>query len=132
LAEVARAALEYGGRDDLELNVILVGEQELTRLHGEFLDDDSPTDVITFDLGQEGAGPTGEVYISADCARSTAAAREVDAERELALYLVHGVLHLCGLDDHEPEERAAMRAAEQRVMESLGYAPDCAPHDGEV
>jgi probable rRNA maturation factor len=131
LREVAGAALEYGGRPGLVLNVILVTERELTRLHGKYLADETPTDVITFDLGDDDGtgGPLGEVYISADCARRTAAERGVSEERELALYLVHGALHLCGLDDHDARERAAMRDAEREVLARLGYTSDSAAHD---
>jgi len=53
----------------------------------------------------------------------------VSFERELVLYVVHGALHLCGFDDHDPDERAAMRAAERSVMGRLGYPEDLAPHD---
>jgi len=53
----------------------------------------------------------------------------VSEARELALYVVHGALHLCGFDDHDPEQRAAMRLAERAVMSSLGYEADEAPHE---
>ncbi|MFT7542458.1 MAG: putative rRNA maturation factor, partial [Gammaproteobacteria bacterium] len=62
-------------------------------------------------------------------AREVSQRRGVSFERELLLYVVHGTLHLCGFDDHEPEDRAEMRLAEAAVMSSLGYAADTAPHD---
>ena len=55
--------------------------------------------------------------------------RGVTAERELLLYVVHGVLHLCGFDDHEEEDRSRMRAAERVVMERIAQPHDDAPHD---
>ena len=129
LAAACCAALEHGGRAGLAVELILVDDPTLTELHGRFLDDPTPTDVITFDLGEDGEGPAGELYVSVDCADRVSGARGVSLERELCLYIVHGALHLCGFDDHEPEERSAMRAAEAAVMQGLGFEADSAPHD---
>lgn len=123
------AALSHGGRAGIQLSVVFVTDPVLARLHEEALGDPSETDVISFDLGEEGGGPAGELYVSVDCARTQAAQRRVTLGRELALYLVHGALHLCGFDDHEPEDRERMRAAERTVLEGLGHAPDPTPHD---
>ena len=125
------AALAHGGRAGLAVEVVLLDDPSLATLHDQWLGDPSVTDVMAFDLGDEGEGPAAEVYASVDRARELARERGVDWGRELALYLVHGTLHLCGHDDHEDEERAAMRAAEAAVMEALGYPPDLAPHDLE-
>ena len=125
------AALAHGGRAGLAVEVVLLDDPSLAALHDQWLGDPSVTDVMAFDLGDEGEGPAAEIYASVDRARELAGQRGVDWGRELALYLVHGTLHLCGHDDHEDEERAAMRAAEAAVMEGLGYPPDLAPHDLE-
>lgn len=117
---VARAALEHGGRPGLHLAVVFVSDRELARLHDESLGDPSPTDVLAFDLGESGAGPAGEIYVSVARARAEARARGLAPEDELALYLVHGCLHLCGHDDREPRARARMRAAERAVLARLG------------
>lgn len=127
--EAAEAALAHGGRAGLDLDVVLVDDETLRDLHGRFLGDATPTDVLAFDLGDDGHGPAGEVYASVDCARRVAARRGVEPARELCLYVVHGVLHLCGLDDRTAEARAAMRAAERTVLSSLGYPEDERPHD---
>lgn len=122
------AALAHGGRAGILVDVLLVADETLADLHGRFLGDPAPTDVIAFDLGG-GGGPEAEIYVSVDCARRVAAERGVEPARELALYLVHGALHLCGFDDHEDADRSAMRAAERAILAALGYAPDSAPHD---
>ncbi|MCB9908684.1 MAG: rRNA maturation RNase YbeY [Planctomycetes bacterium] len=127
--EIVQAALDHGDRPEAELSVVFVDDPTLARMHAEFLGDPSPTDVISFDLGDEGPGPVGELYVSVDCARRVAAERGVPVERELALYLVHGTLHLCGWDDHDPEDRAEMRQAEALVLGRLGFGPDPLPHD---
>ncbi len=131
LAEIrrtARAALREGGRPALRLSIAVVPDRRLTRLHAEWLGDPTPTDVLSFDLSDD-LSEAGEIVASHDCARRTARARGVAPGRELALYVVHGVLHLCGYDDHAARERAAMRAAEQRVLAALGWPADLAPHD---
>ncbi len=134
LIRAVGAALAHGEEPGLRVDVIVVDDPALTELHGRFLDDPTPTDVIAFDLRADepavpgDPGPDAELYISLDCARRVSAERGVALERELALYGVHGVLHLCGFDDHEPEERQAMRAAERAVLRALGYEDDPLPH----
>ncbi len=123
-----RAALRHGGREQLEVDVALVSDEELASIHERFLDDPSPTDVISFDLGEGGGGPAGEVYVSVDRAIEVARKRGVPASDELRLSLVHGALHLCGYDDREPGDRARMRRAESAVLGALGRAN--APRDG--
>ena len=123
------AALAFGGRAGIELSVLLTGDERIAALHGEWLDDPSPTDVLSFDLGEAGGGPAGELVVSVDCARRVATERDMPAGRELALYLVHGALHLCGFDDREPADRARMRSAERSVLAALGYPDDPLPHD---
>jgi len=115
------AALEYGGRDLSLVSVVFVGDEELAALHQTHLGDPSVTDVLTFDLGETGGGAAAELYVSVERARAVARERGFDPERELALYLVHGCLHLCGFDDREPRKRARMRAAERAVLTRLGY-----------
>lgn len=124
VAAAVRAALAHGGRAGLRVGVVLVDEATLSTLHEQWLGDPSPTDVIAFDLSDgdpDDPGPQGELYVSVDCARRVAAELGGDPARELALYLVHGSLHLCGHDDHEPDARARMRAAEAEVLAELGY-----------
>ncbi len=116
----AQAAAAHGGQPDLALSIVLVDEPYLTDLHSRFLQDPTPTDVISFDLGP-GPGPQGEVYVSVDRAQEVVQARGGSVQAEIALYVVHGVLHLCGFDDRNGEDRKAMRAAERSVLSGLGY-----------
>jgi len=60
--------------------------------------------------------------VSVDRAREVAEERGLTWEREVVLYVVHGTLHLCGFDDHEDEDREAMRGAEAAVLARLGLA----------
>ena len=131
LTAAVQAALAHAGEAHKCVDVVLVDDATLAGLHDRFLDDASPTDVIAFDLGdpEDDDEPSGEVYVSVDRARDVAERRGVRVARELALYCVHGTLHLVGFDDIDAADRERMRAAEQVVMRSLGYADDRAPHD---
>jgi probable rRNA maturation factor len=125
---IARAALAFGKRPGRALSVVFVSDRALARMHGRWLGDGAPTDVITFDLAEGAAGgPIGELYVSVERALVESRRRGVRPERELALYVVHGVLHLCGYDDHGPTDRRRMRAAERRVLEDLGFEHDPTP-----
>jgi len=124
---ILRETLAHGRRPGLELSVVFVGDAALARLHGRWLGDESRTDVISFELS-DAHSEQGELYVSATCARRVAAERGIPAARELALYLVHGALHLCGHDDRAPRARARMRRAEIRVLRALGFADDPLPH----
>lgn len=137
VADAVLAALSFGGRDGLAVGVVLAPDELMVELHGTYLDDPTPTDVITFDLGrpeqpQDESDAAlvveAELYVGVEEARRVSAQRGVEWGRELALYIVHGVLHLCGFDDHTDEDSSAMRVAEQAVMHALGYPPDSQPH----
>jgi probable rRNA maturation factor len=109
-----------------ELSIAFVDDATIARIHADFMGDPSPTDVITFP-----ADPTmelaGEIIVSVDHARDRADELGEPFSRELALYLVHGWLHLAGYDDREPKDRQSMRAAEQsalRAIEEAGTFPE--------
>lgn len=102
------------------LSVAFVGDGEMRRLHARFLGKDTPTDVLSFPLwsddGFEHDPVFGQVVVSVDTARREAVRRRLPLDREIALYAVHGTLHLVGFDDVEPGRRRAMRRAERRYL----------------
>jgi len=104
-----------------ELSVVFLTDPALARLHGDFLADPAPTDVITFP-GQPDFGTAGEICVSADAAARFAAAHRRSFAEELLLYVAHGWLHLAGYDDLEPAKKRAMRRAEARAMRVLRTA----------
>lgn len=95
------------------------------------IDDDS-VDVTDCEMLTEGraagAAIEGEIIASAEMAVSMATDGEWSAEAELILYIVHGLLHICGYDDLTPEEKCIMRARERAILSELGltaiYAED--------
>lgn len=104
-----------------ELSVAFLPDADLAALHGRFLDDPTPTDVITFE-GEPALGSAGEVCVSPDTAAAYARRHGRDFSAELTLYVVHGWLHLAGFDDLEPAKKRKMRRAEARAMAVLDRA----------
>ena len=94
-----------------EIGVVLVSDRRMSELHWRFMRIDGPTDVITFQHG--------EIFISVETARREAKAHRTSLENELRLYLVHGLLHLQGLDDHRRSDQRRMFAAQERIVASL-------------
>jgi probable rRNA maturation factor len=127
----ALAAVAEGDRQVAELSIALVDDPTLAELHERYLDDPTVTDVMSFDVtpGPESAPLVGEVVVSVDRAREVSARRGVRLDYEIALYVVHGTLHLCGFDDIDAEDRSAMRAAERRALTALGYPLESTPHE---
>jgi len=98
-----------------ELSIAFVDDATIAQIHGTFMDDPTPTDVITFPADEE-MQSAGEIIVSVDHARNRSAELGLPFSRELALYLVHGWLHLAGYDDRSEEDRAKMRAAEEQAL----------------
>jgi probable rRNA maturation factor len=116
------------GYTDSELSVVLVDDEEMTRLNGEFRHVDSTTDVLSFSMQEGEFGDVcpellGDVVISAPTARLMSELNHSPFASVLDLLLVHGVLHLIGYD-HEQGEGEAQRMKEEtiRVLARLGHS----------
>jgi probable rRNA maturation factor len=101
-----------------ELSLAFLTDAALARIHDDFLNDPTTTDVITFE-GNAALESAGEICVSADTAATFAATHDRDFSDELTLYIVHGWLHLAGYDDLKPAKKRRMRAAETRAMDIL-------------
>jgi len=91
-----------------EVEVTLVSDATIARVHRDFMDIPGATDVITFEHG--------EIVISAETARLNAAQYGRALDEELALYIVHGLLHLNGYEDKEPAAAARMHRLQERIL----------------
>jgi len=98
-----------------ELSVIFVDDEALAEMHGTYLDDPSPTDVITFDLSDNGVFEA-EIYISVARAREHAAQFNVSWESEIIRLVIHGMLHLTGFDDTTESAYKRMKKEEDRLV----------------
>src|SRR5262245_12844948 len=128
MREVARAVLAGEGVADYEISLAFVDNATIHRLNKQYLDHDEPTDVLSFPLGEGQRGLAGELVIGAEVAREQAGARGHDVQAELALYVIHGLLHLCGLNDKTAAGAADMHRRERHYLQQLGF-PDIAPAD---
>lgn len=95
--------------DEIEFSII--SDEEMTRVHTEFMDDPTPTDVITFHHG--------EILVSADTALRQGGEHGQSLDHELALYMIHGLMHLGGWDDHDAEEAAEMALKQEAVLRQV-------------
>ena len=132
---IVRQTLQTEQVSSATISVAIVDNAQIHELNRQYLNHDYETDVLSFLLEESsaetsnektvtprGAGKTidGEVIVSSEMAIEMAADYSWDAIDELTLYIVHGVLHLCGYDDLTAEELPIMRARECHVFEILG------------
>lgn len=134
-AAVRRAAHAAAGEDfaGQVIDIVFVDDATIRQVNRQFLGRNRVTDVIAFDYRDRGLStvPMAEVIVSAERARVEARRRNLPLERELILYVIHGVLHLVGYDDHACQERRLMRARERAVLKALlpiGRKPSRRPH----
>ena len=121
---VAEHVLGAEGIVVAELSVAIVDDATIRAVNRRHLDHDWPTDVISFPMeGPSDGRLSGEVVASAETAARHAARSGGDAIGELTLYLVHGLLHLCGHDDLDDGGRTRMRRREDEMIAGLGLAP---------
>ncbi len=124
--ECVRTVLAGEGVTDFELSLAFVDNATIHRLNKRFLDHDEPTDVLSFPLSDAGSGKlAGELVLGAEVALEQAQERGHDVQVELTLYVIHGLLHLCGFDDTSAAAARKMRQRERHYLKVLGL-PDIA------
>lgn len=150
LLEAAHAVLRAEQVDSAVISIAVVDNATIHDLNRRYLQHDYETDVLSFLLDAQraekdeetgeghaprGAGLTlaGEIILSAEMARQQAAAFQWRGRDELLLYLVHGLLHLCGYDDLSDSDRAEMRQRERSILARWNLVPhydESAPASG--
>jgi probable rRNA maturation factor len=120
LVEAARRILADSKYSSAAVSLAVVDDATIHGLNRRFLNHDYPTDVLSFVLDANQSHLKGEVVLSADTAASVAAAGGWEAADEQLLYVVHGVLHLIGLDDQSNDDARQMRAAERYYLGEFG------------
>lgn len=114
LARVVRTTLAFARAPGTPVSLLLTDDAGIAALHGAHLGDPSPTDVMSFAV-DDGA----EVVVSVETARRVARTHGHTVRAEVALYVVHGLLHTLGYDDTTKRARTRMRAAERAVLRRL-------------
>lgn len=115
-AWISAVAASYQGRKVGNLNYIFCNDARILEVNNQFLGHDYYTDIITFDYSEPGV-VNGDMYISLDTVLSNSLQFHSSYDRELMRVIIHGVLHLCGINDKGRGERAIMEAAENRALD---------------
>jgi len=128
LIEAIKAALRRHDTISARINLALVDDEVMAGLNEKHRRHEGSTDVLTFDLrveeldsGADSRQVEGEIVVSMDTAAREAAARGHHEDAELALYAVHGTLHLLGHDDAGETDAAEMHRLEDDILSSLGF-----------
>jgi len=109
ISDAIISAARGEGRRYGRISVIIAGDEQLQRLNSDYLNDDTPTDVLAFDLADVAdALVEGDIFISLPRAAQQAAERNQTTSEEIVRLAVHGFLHLCGWDHDDDAELQAM------------------------
>ncbi len=114
-AWIKAVAASYG-RKVGEIGYLFVDDEKILEVNNEYLGHNYYTDIITFDY-DEGDVINGDIVISLDTVRTNAEQFGKEYAEELYRVIIHGILHLCGIDDKGPGEREIMEAAENKALE---------------
>ncbi len=110
-------AIDEEGFDLERIDFIFCSDAFLHEINRTYLEHDDYTDIITFPLAENPI--VGEIYISVERVRENAAAFDIRFDNELQRVMIHGVLHLCGYDDHEEDDVEEIRGKEEKYLEQF-------------
>lgn len=113
-AWIKAVAAKYG-RKVGEIGYMFVNDDKILEVNNEYLGHNYYTDIITFDYDEDDV-ISGDIVISLDTVRSNAEQYGKDYNEELHRVIIHGILHLCGINDKGPGEREIMEAAENKAL----------------
>jgi len=125
LVDAARRVLADSKFTSATISLAVVDDATIHTLNRQFLKHDWPTDVLSFVLDVRGLYLNGEVVLSADTADTAAAEVGWSPAEEQLLYVIHGMLHLVGLDDEAEADVRNMRAAERFYLHECGVVLPC-------
>jgi probable rRNA maturation factor len=129
LRRAIKASLSAHNVSAAKLGIRFVSDVEMSELNWKHLQHEGPTDVLTFDLrdDSESSDIDGELVICVDAARRGATNLGHSVQAELALYAVHGILHLLGYSDKSVRSAKTMHQMEDRLLDSVGLGAVYAP-----
>lgn len=139
ILKIVKTVLRHEGVDRASLSIVFVSRQRIKALNKKFLGRGYTTDVLAFDFTEcKGTAPacrrgkrrapttgkvkqiSGDIIISTDAVVKNARTYKTGPSEELALYVIHGILHLLGFDDHKKPDVEKMRRKEQQLLAHLG------------
>ena len=113
-----KSVAENYGKKVGDIAYIFCDDEKILEVNRQYLQHDYYTDIITFDY-TEGNVISGDLFISLDTVRSNSEDRDTTYEEELHRVIIHGILHLCGINDKGPGERELMEQAENKALSLL-------------
>lgn len=123
--ELAEEVLEFEKVDaQAELSIVFLDEDQIHELNAKYRGVDSSTDVLSFlqsDDNLDGPHLLGDVVISPQVAQAQARKYQHSFDREMAILLIHGILHLLGFDHQTSEEKKAMQEKEEKILKTLSF-----------
>ena len=117
------SALELLGKNQSQLAVRVVNDATMIQLHQDHSNIAETTDVLTFDNGSSEASIHADIAICCDVASRALGDRNHALNEELLLYVVHGMLHCIGFDDHDEGAHLKMHEEEDRILTAIGVGP---------
>ena len=114
---VKEVAKTYGKKTG-DISYIFCSDEKILEVNRQYLQHDDYTDIITFEY-TEGDKISGDLFISLDTVRTNSEAFHTSYDEELHRTIIHGILHLCGINDKGPGEREVMEAHENRALALL-------------
>lgn len=120
LADLLMKAIARLDATAQRVSVRVIDDATMARLHETYAGTPGTTDVLTFPASGPGESIDVDIAVCVDEARRQAAPRAHAVEAELLLYAVHGLLHVAGFDDHDPDASHAMHAEEDRLLDAIG------------
>ena len=117
-AWIRAVAATYGKRVG-DVNYIFCNDERILEVNREYLQHDYYTDIITFDYTEDDV-ISGDLFISLDTVRTNSEQFATEYDEELHRTIIHGILHLCGINDKGPGEREMMEEAENRALAMRG------------
>lgn len=99
-----------------DLNYIFCSDKYLHKINLEYLDHDTFTDIITFDNSEVKNIIEGDIFVSIERIIDNSKTLNTPFDEETKRVIIHGLLHLCGYDDHSPEDKAEMRRLESNYI----------------
>ena len=116
-------ALKNYAKENAEVNIVFVDEPEILRVNKTYLNHHYVTDVISFNHERppfdiDAPWAFGDVYVCYQVARKNAPQFKHTILQEMMMYAVHGCLHLAGMDDHSPQDRAEMDRRAEKIIQN--------------
>jgi len=111
-----KKVITHEGFSPGEVNYILCSDEYLHKINQEYLDHDTFTDIVTFDMSEDKQEISADIFISIDRIKENAATLKTQEQDELHRVLIHGILHLMGFNDGTPDEKSIMRKKEEACL----------------